>query len=171
MKNKQPKQKMIYITHDGKRFKDMKKGFEYDLAAARHIANELWFIKTKEAVDGFNLISASDYETCIESYNHTQDIHTMINLFIEAPIIYCATERAAKVFTGFMRNPSKSELEIKGLRKGLNYWFDGNDCFHHEEDFTDFFDGTAAEQSFENLRNSILNFISENVVIGKTLED
>lgn len=162
---KDNKQKIIYMTHDGKKFENLKKGVEYDLAAARHISNELWFIKTKEPVEGFNNIDAKDYETCIESFNHTQDIHKMIELFVESPIVYCATDRAAEVFTGFMCNPNL-KLGIKGLRKGLNYWFDGNDCYIHEEDFADYFTDTAAQSAFENLKEIILNFINENIAIG-----
>ena len=153
-------EKLIYIAYDDKRFDDLQEGFAYDMAALRSVANELWFVQTDLPYDGFNHIPCNHYENAIIGFNHTADIQKIIQFFVDCPIIYCATDRAAQVLTGVLKNPNRT-ISIEGLAKGINYWFDGADRFYHEEHFIDNFDGTAFAQ-FCCLRDTIEIFIKNN---------
>lgn len=153
-------EKLIYVAYDNKRFDNLAEGFAYDMAALRSIANELWFIQTDEIYDGFNHIPCNKYETAIVAFNHTADIKKLMELFVLCPIVYCATDRAAKVLSGVLRNPKRT-ISVEGLAKGINYWFDGEDRFYHEEYFIDNFNDIALPQ-FCRLKNTIEDFIKNN---------
>ena len=153
-------EKLIYITYDNKHFDDLKEGFAYDMAALRKVANELWFIKLSEEVDGFNRIPFDKLPNSIVSFNHSADIMKIMEYFVLCPIVYCATDRAAEVLTGLLKNPKKT-VTIEGLAKGINYWFDGDDRYYHEEHFIDNFQDFALTQ-FCRFKESIEKFIENN---------
>lgn len=154
------KEKVIYIAYDDKRFDNLAEGFAYDMAALRSVANELWFIQTDEVYDGFNHIPCGKYNSVIVAFNHTANIEKLMELFVLCPIVYCATDRAAKVFTGILKNPKRT-INIEGLTKGINYWFDGEDRFYQENYFIDSLKEKALLQ-FCHLKNTIEDFVKNN---------
>lgn len=159
------KTKTIYISYDNKKFENLIEGFNYDMAALRSIAEELWFIETDSEVEGFNLIPASRYENLIISFTHAADIETIMKLFIKCPIVYCASDKAAEIFTKILRKPGQKIL-LEGLSKGINYWFEGNDRYYHEDYFIDKFENSALTQ-FCRLRKIIEDFIENNGIAAE----
>lgn len=152
--------KVIYLAYDDTRFEDLNEGFAYDSAALRSVANDLWFIRLNLEADSFNRIPLNKLANSIESFNHAADIVKIMELFILCPIVYCATDKAAKVLTGVLKNPRRTVM-VDGLSKGINYWFDGIDKYCHEEYFIDSLEGEALS-AFDDFRAVINTFIENN---------
>lgn len=152
-----------YKAYDDTIFSSIEEGLHYDRAALSRVSNDLWFIKMNEEVEGFNDINVKNYSQCLESFLHTNDFLTLLHYFEICPIIYCATDEAAKVFSLFLRNTEKN-FAIKGVKKGLNYWFSDSKTiqYYQESSFIDKFDNQTL-QDFLVLKTQILDFFRENI--------
>lgn len=159
------KKKTIYVTYDDKRFENLAEGFAYDMAALRSIAEELWFIGINGEFEGFNSIPINHYEGLISSFTHAADLEMIMQLFIKCPIVYCATDRAAEIFTKILRKP-RQKILLEGLAKGINYWFEGDDRYYHEDYFIDKFEESTLVQ-FCRLRKTIEDFIENNGIAAE----
>lgn len=153
-----------YKAYDDTIFDNIEEGLQYDRAALSRVSNDLWFIKLNEEVEGFNDINSKNYGSCLESFLHTNDIRTLFEYFVMCPIVYCATEEAAKVYSLLLRNTSRT-IEVKGIKVGLNYWFsDTNEKaqYRQESFFVDDFSGEVLKD-FAIFKLQIITFIMENL--------
>ena len=153
-----------YRAYDDTIFDNIHEGYRYDAAALSKFSNDLWFIKLNEVVEGFNDINAQNFSSCLESFLHPKDIPTLFEYFIICPIVYCATEEAARFYSLMLRNASKN-LEVKGIKVGLNYWFSDTDeeaQYRQESFFIDKFSGKGLKD-FTKLKRQIITFITENI--------
>lgn len=153
-----------YKAYDDTIFDNIEEGLQYDRTALSRVSNDLWFIKLNEDVEGFNDINSKNYRTCLESFLHTNDIRTLFEYFVNCPIVYCATEEAAKVYSLLLRNTSRT-IEVKGIKVGLNYWFsDTNEKaqYRQESFFVDDFSGEVLKD-FAIFKLQIITFITENL--------
>ena len=155
-----------YKAYDDTIFDNIEEGLQYDRAALSRVSNNLWFIKLNEEVEGFNDINSKNYSSCLESFLHTDDIRTLFEYFVTCPIVYCATEEAARVYSLLLRNTSRT-IEVKGIKVGLNYWFSDidssmNSQYRQESYFIDKFDSQVLED-FLFFKKQMLSFFEENL--------
>ena len=153
-----------YKAYDDTIFDNIEEGLQYDRAALSRVSNDLWFVKLNEEVEGFNDINSKNYSSCLESFLHTDDIRTLFEYFVTCPIVYCATEEAARVYSLLLRNTSRT-IEVKGIKVGLNYWFsdiNGKAQYRQESFFVDDFSGEVL-RDFAIFKLQIITFITENL--------
>lgn len=158
--------KNVYLAYDGTKFNDIQEGYEYDRKALNSVSNDIWFVDLGTEDKGFNEITLSDIN--IEAFWHTNKIEKVLDFFVKCPIIYCHTDKAAKVLYGFL-NPKWANIAdehmFDGLRKGINFFIHLNNddmCFWHWEEFEYVYTGEDKEK-IENIIGTIEEFIDGNL--------
>lgn len=149
-----------YNAWDGTRFDDLKAGALYDHNAFKKIGNKILFFCYND-YNSFDLIPESELSKMITDMRiyHTNELELFLFYTLEAPIIYCHTDAAAKVINGLINNVNGA-YKILGIKKGFMFFTD-KDCRYHSED--ELIISESAAPDFNKLIDTMNYFIKENM--------